>query len=107
MHHAAAIEVRADVGERLLDAAHPLARRLLAALVEHGDDFVFEQRVDGAGVQPVLIVGVGLAFADGPAAGRLVGFVEPAVQNAQVEHAVDGGLHAAGAAGLFAAPRDC
>ena len=35
----------------------------------------------------------------------LIGFVEPAVQDAQVENAVDGRLHSAGAAGLFAAPR--
>ena len=34
-----------------------------------------------------------------------VSLVEPTVQNAQIEHAVQGCLHAAGAAGLLAAPR--
>src|ERR1019366_1205333 len=101
--HAAAIEGGGDVGERLLDAAHPFAGCLIAAFVEHGDDFVFEQRVDGASVECVLIVGVGLAFSDGPAAGGFVGFVEPAVEDAEIEDAVDGGFHAAGAASLLAA----
>src|ERR1039457_5724442 len=64
--HAAAIEGGGDAGERLLDAAHPLAGGLVAAFVEHGDDFVFEQRVDGGGVEGVLIVGVDFAFTDGP-----------------------------------------
>src|ERR1019366_7112097 len=54
---------------------------------------------------PVLLVGVLFAVADGPAAGYFVGFVEPAIQDAQVQHAVDAGLHAAGAAGLLAALR--
>src|ERR1017187_4003634 len=101
--HTAAIEGGGNVGERLLDAAHPLAGGLFAALVEHGDDFVFEQRVDGAGVEGVLIVGVDLAFSDRPAAGGFVGFVEPAVEDAEVEDAVDGGFHAAGSASLLAA----
>src|ERR1022692_609558 len=101
--HTAAIEGGGDVGERLLDAAHPLAGGLFAAFVEHGDDFVFQQRVEGGGVEGVLIVAVDLAFSDGPAAGSFVGFVEPAVEDAEIEHAVDGGFHAAGAASLFAA----
>ena len=95
----------AEVVQRFLDALDPLPRRLLAVFVKHRHDLVFEQVVDGAGVQRVLVLGVGLAVADGPAAGEFGGFVEPAVEDAQVQHAVDAGLHAAGAAGLFAAPR--
>ena len=56
-------------------------------------------------MQPVLLVGVLLAVSYGPAAGYFIGFVEPAVQDAQVQHAVDAGLHAAGAAGFLAALR--
>src|ERR1017187_9729286 len=101
--HTAAIEGGGNAGEGLLAAAHPFAWGLVAAFVEHGDDFVFEQRVDGAGVEGVLIVGIDLAFSDGPAAGGLVGFVEPAVEDAEIEDAVDGGFHAAGSASLLAA----
>ena len=77
----------------------------IAALVKHGHDLVFQQVVDGAGVHVVLILGVRVAIADGPAPGFLIGLVEPSVQNAEIQHAVHSGLHAACAAGLFAAPR--
>ena len=104
-HHAAAIEMGAGVHDRLFHAAHPLARRLLPAPIERGGNLAFEQVVDGAGVQRVLVLRIRLPLADGPAAGMLIGLVVPAVQDAEVQHAVDGRLHAAGAAGFFAAPR--
>ena len=51
----------------------------------------------------ILVLGIRFAVADGPTAGQVGGFVPPAIQDAEVEDAVDAGLHAAGAAGLFAA----
>jgi hypothetical protein len=56
-------------------------------------------------VQTVLIVAVGFPFPDCPAAGILVGLVEPAIQNAEIQHSVDCRFHPAGAASLLAAPR--
>ena len=53
----------------------------------------------------VAIRGIRFPVADGPAAGRIFGFVEPAVQDAHVQRAVDAGLHAAGARGFFPAAR--
>jgi len=35
---------------------------------------------------------------------EFVGFVKPTVEHGEVEHAVHGGFHTAGAAGFFAAP---
>src|SRR5205823_650141 len=69
------------------------------------NNFVFEEIVNDAGMESVLVLRVALPIADGPAARILVAFIEPAVQNAEVEHAVTGRFHAAGAAGLFAAAR--
>src|SRR5207302_3353565 len=48
---------------------------------------------------------IGFAPADGPAAGFVVRFVKPAVQDAQVQNAVDAGLHTAGAGRLLSAAR--
>src|ERR1041385_9251974 len=75
-HHPPAIEIRADVSQRFLDPADPFARRLLAVLVEHRHDFVFQHRINRARVQRVLIFGVRLALPDRPSAAMLVGLVE-------------------------------
>ena len=89
----------------LLHAAHPLYRHAaLAILIVHRHNFVFEHGIDGAGVDLVLILGIGFPVADGPASGDLIAFIEPAIQNAEIQHAVDAGFHAAGAARFFAAP---
>src|SRR5512140_571959 len=102
--HALAIVAGADVAQTLLDALHPLGGDVfVAAFVIHRNDFVFEQGVDGGGVGFVAIWGVGVAVTDGPAAGVLGSFIEPAIENAEAEYAVDAGFHAAGAAGFFAA----
>src|SRR5436309_2335649 len=53
----------------------------------------------------VAIRGIRLAVADGPAPRRVLGFIEPAVQDAHIQCAIDAGLHAAGTRGLFAAAR--
>ena len=59
VHHALAVELAAQVHDRLLHAPHPLARHALGpALVVHRHDLVFEQRVDGAGVDFVLVLRV-------------------------------------------------
>ena len=94
-----------SIPQRLLDAPHPLFRHALVPVVIQRHDLVFQRRVDSGRVRVVAIRGIRLAVADGPAAGGIVGFVEPAVQNAHVQRAVDAGLHAAGAGGFFSAAR--
>ena len=47
----------------------------------------------------------GCAIADRPARRQLIGFVVPAIQNAEAEHAVHRRFHAARAASLLAAAR--
>src|SRR5579883_2576637 len=83
--HALAVELGTDVHKRLLDAPDPIHRNALIAIdVIHGHDFVFQQGVDGARMHFVLVLGIGLTVADSPASRNLVGFIEPAIQNAQV-----------------------
>src|SRR5882762_546175 len=105
-HHTVAIELRAQLHERLFDAPYPLGwDAFIASLIIHRHNFVFQYGVDGPGVDLVLVFRVRLAVADGPATRDLVGFIEPPVQNAQIQDAVDAGLHATGTARLFAAAR--
>src|SRR5437773_557736 len=75
------------------------ARTFSAARVEHRHDLRLQQVVDRPAFDLVLVgqVGVLLAGADGPAVVLLVALDPPAVQNAQVQPAVDADLHAAGA----------
>jgi hypothetical protein len=49
--------------------------------------------------------GIRFAVADRPAARGLIGLVVPAVEHRKIRVAVESGLHAGGAAGLFAASR--
>ena len=48
---------------------------------------------------------IAFAIAEGEAETGLVSLIPPAVENAEVGNAVDGCLHAAGAAGFFPATR--
>ena len=59
-----------------------------APLVEQGDDLLLQQLVGGAGLDQVLVAGVGvlLALADGPAQAGAVGLGPPAVEDAEVQH---------------------
>src|SRR5581483_9137 len=93
--------------ERLLHAPHPLVRYVLfvAPLIIHRRNFVFQYGIDGASVDLVLVLRIRLAIADRPPAGELVGLVKPAIENTQVEDAVDPGFHAAGTARFLAAAR--
>ena len=74
----------------------------LVALVEGGHHLFLEQAVERVGIGGILrgrIVGRRAAV-NQPAVGAVVAFRPPAVADAQVRHAVDGGFHAAGAARL-------
>ena len=58
--------------------------------IKQRHDFALQKIVDVAGVDRVLIFGVFFAVADRPAAGDLVRFVEPAIENGEIQHAVHG-----------------
>src|SRR5271165_819564 len=104
--HALAIELGAQVHQRLLHTPDPFDRyALVPSGIKQRDDFVFECRVDGAGVYLVLVLGIRFTVTDGPASGNLVRLIEPAVEDAQIEHTIDAGFHAAGAASLFSTAR--
>ena len=63
---------------------------------------MFEEVVEGAALDFGFFFGVGVFFsvADGPADVGRVSFAPPAVEGAEVEGAVGGGFHAAGAGGF-------
>ena len=93
------------MADRALDVLYPLGRVALGVFGEvEGHNLVLEHLVDGGGVELVLLglVGVGTLVGEGPS-GLLVeavAFVPPAVEDAEVEHAVHLGLLARCAGGL-------
>ena len=96
-------EAHADGGFHHGDPAGGVAAA--GAGVEERGDVVFEHAVEGGGFDgvAVFIVFVFLAIADGPAAVGGVALAPPAVEDGDIETAVDGGFHAGGAAGFHAA----
>src|SRR5690242_17651534 len=92
--------------EGLLHTAHPVIGYVLfvAALIVHRHDFVFQYGIDRPGMNLVLVLGVVLTVADGPAARDFVSLIEPAIQDAEIQDAVHSRFHTAGTASLFAAP---
>ncbi len=105
LDHAARREARHVRAHRLAHDGDPAARQAAAAtiaIVERRHDLVLEQLVERVGVGGVgrgVIVGIGVAF-DQPAVAAVEAFRPPAVADAQVRHAVERRLHAAGAAGF-------
>ena len=98
----------ASVAERAADHLEPGAGQAVAALVEARRELVLDQVEDRARLARVARVGVepGLVGRrDRPAVGRVVALVPPAVEDREVEHAVQRRLHAARAAGLERAQR--
>src|SRR5215472_7035955 len=98
-----------DGADRGLHALDPFSwNSIRTSIVEGGDDVPLEQVIQGLRFDLVLIIEVvvALAFADGPADAHKVAraapnFVPPAVQRAQVQHAVGRSLHPAGSAGFL------
>ena len=80
---------------------YPRPRQIIRrARIEQRHDFIFQQvikclRLDEILIRPVIIR---FARADYPAAVGLVAFAPPAVERADIEYAVDRGLHSACAA---------
>ncbi len=75
---------------------------VLVALIVGRDDLFLEepiQRIGIGGVLSILILHA-LVAVDDPAVRTVVPFRPPAVADAEMRHAVDAGLHAAGAAGF-------
>ena len=87
-------EAHADGGFHHGDPACGVAAA--GACVEERGDVVFEHAVEGGGFDgvAVFVVFVFLAIADGPAAVGGVALAPPAVEDGDIETAVDGGFHA-------------
>ena len=101
--HAVHVEPAADRGDRLLhhlDPAH--GHPGLVAVVVQLRDLVLDQIVDllGLGRFLHLVLVVVLGARDRPAVLAVVALRPPAVQDAQIQHAVHPRLHPGGAAGL-------
>ena len=81
---------------RRMTSTQRLRQAVRVALVVGRHDLLLEDPVQVLRIAPVLggLVGVGLAPADRPAVVLLVALVPPAVEHADVEDAVLGGLHA-------------
>src|ERR1019366_6310584 len=73
-----------------------------AALVEKRDDLALEQVEERASLNaiPIFFIRVFFALTNRPADAGRIRLVPPAVQDADVERAVERGLHAARATGL-------
>ena len=104
--HAFAVELSTHILQRLLHAPHPFdGHPVVPPLIEHGDDFILQQRVETRNVGIIALRRIRVSATDGPTAGRFRSLIEPAVRNTKIEHAVHAGFHTAGAASFFSATR--
>ena len=89
----------------MLHLGQPAAGRGAAAVVEQRHDLALEQLEEavGLGLVAPLVVLEHLGRGDGPAVLAVEALVPPAVEDRAVERAVEGGLHARGAARLLRA----
>ena len=95
--------LRSERRPRFEHHLHPLRRHAVAtAVVEVAHDLVLEDGEQAAGLAQVapFEVRVVVGRVDRPPVGAVVALVPPAVEDAHVEGAVQGGLHPARAAGL-------
>src|SRR5437764_547280 len=89
-----------------LTPRQPCPRYLVGpTVVEHRHNLLFEQIVDCAALDVVLISQIGILFAgpDRPAVVVLIAFDPPPVKHAEIEPAIHADFHAAGA-GSFERP---
>src|SRR5262245_35607119 len=95
-HHPFGAEAGNEPLHGHLDAGDPTSWQPVGvARVEERDDLVLEQVVQRQRVMVVLHRGIPLRTADRPSALAVVALDPPAVEDAQIETAVDGHLHAA------------
>src|SRR5262249_163379 len=94
-HHAIAPEVRDHGGDGGFQGGAPVAAQAAGVLLEEdGDGLLLEDPVEGGGVGRVLLLrrrGLDL-LADGPAVVAAEALHPPAVEDAEVDAAVDGAL---------------
>ena len=94
--------------DRFLDRADPLAGQVVGRAFEvvQRDDLVLQGVVQAFGVGRVLGLPVGglVLFADGPAVAAVEALAPPAVQDGEVERAVEGGLLPGGPEASFGRP---
>ncbi len=107
--HAGGEHLRAERGPGVAQHLDPAAgHALVVEVVEAGRDLALDEVVQGGGLEVVALVGVVLETVgrrDRPAELRLVPLVPPAVEDRQVEPAVQRRLHAGGAARLVGPQR--
>ena len=103
-HHAVGGEVAGHFGNGVLDIGNPFraAPGVRVNVVVGRSDVVFYDRVDGGGVELVLVmvVVIGLLERQGPAGVFLVTLDPPAVQHAEMHDAVHRGLFAGSSGGF-------
>src|SRR5262249_55628080 len=107
-HHAGGVEEGAEGSQRRLHEGDPAPGKLAGfTVVKEGKDLVFQEVVNRLAFHRVLVVFIRivLAAAYGPAALVRVGFVPPAIEDAEVEDSVGSGFHSARAARLQGPPR--
>src|SRR5581483_2468550 len=108
LNHATHTELRGAGTNCLFHIAKPAVRNVIFSPLKEGrDDLFFEQAVEreaiGFGLDFLIMI---LALlANGPAVVAVVTFGPPAVENAAIWLAVEGGLLAAGATGFVGADR--
>src|SRR5438093_3542601 len=98
LHHATGTEAWGDTANRLAYDAQPPARYpvCVAAVVER-NHFVLQNLKERFPIRGILHSGVSIEFAaaNGPSVRTVVAFCPPAVEHAQVRHAVQGRFLAA------------
>ena len=107
LHHPVARRLLAELGHRVAHHAEPRERDAVLAVVEAGHELVLDEVVERRrlGVVALLVVRRGVGGRDRPAVLAVVPLVPPAVEDREVQHAVERGLHAARAARLERAQR--
>src|SRR5208283_3456340 len=106
--HAIGVEAPAEGADGTLHALDPAARKAVAiALIVERDHFITKNSQQVIPVASVvnIHVGVSSAFSDGEAVQAVVSFRPPAVQDREVQAAVQNDFLAAGSGGFERTPR--
>src|SRR6476661_9852682 len=102
-HHSRREQLRGELTERPANHPEPGAGEAVVAVVEARGELALDQVEDGGRLARIACLcaeGVPVGRRDCPPERRGVALVPPAIQDREVEHAVERRLHAARAAGL-------
>ncbi|OPZ97883.1 MAG: hypothetical protein BWY71_01449 [Planctomycetes bacterium ADurb.Bin412] len=106
-HHACGGKLGNEITHGVFHHVRPMPRQTVrSTIIKTGNDFLFQQIIQGMGFDFVFIDFILVAFSltDGPAGSGGISLAPPAVQNAQVNPAVGQDFHAAGTGGFHPAP---